>query len=145
MRITTMSDETSMLPATDHEREASGRHVQRAVAAVLALVAVSLVVAAVLHLTGQVRGRAKPFDSGDAGLAEAIIGAVLAIGSIAMFRDVRRARTIGLAATVFAIVGFIIGLTITINGGHWPDIAYHLAILPLLLGSLVVLVRAPGP
>jgi hypothetical protein len=29
---------------------------------------------------------------------------------------------------------------------HWPDIAYHLAILPLLIGSLVALVRdhAPG-
>jgi hypothetical protein len=130
---------------TDHEREAADRHVVRAVAAVLTLISVSLAVAAILHLTGQVRGRAKPFDSGDAGIAEAIIGAVLAGGSIAIYRNARRARTIGLTVTVFAIVGFIVGLTVTTRAGRWPDIAYHLTILPLLVGSLLILLRATGP
>jgi hypothetical protein len=140
-----MSYESSTLRATDQERQASDRHVLRAVAAVLALIAVSLAVAAVRHLTGQVRGRAKPFDSSDAGIAEAIIGTFLASGSTAMFRDVGRVRTIGLAVTTFAIMGFVIGLTITIQAGHLPDVAYHITVLPLLLGSLTILIRATGP
>jgi peptidoglycan/LPS O-acetylase OafA/YrhL len=141
----TMSHVTSTMGATDHKPNASDRPVLRAVAAVLVLVALSLAVASVLHLTGQVRGRAKLFDSDDAGIAEAVIGAVLASGSILMYRNARRARSIGLAVTVFAIAGFIVGLTITTQGGHLPDIAYHLTILPLLVGSLVVLIRANSP
>jgi cytochrome bd-type quinol oxidase subunit 2 len=144
MRILTMSYDRSTMRDTDHERNESDRHVVRAVAAVLALVAVSLAVASVLHLTGHVVGRAKPFDSDNAGVAEAIIAAVLASGSILMLRNARRARAIGLTVTAFAIAGFIVGLITTTQGGHLPDIAYHLTILPLLVGSLVVLIRATG-
>jgi len=140
-----MTYDTSMMRASDHERDGSDRHVVRAVAAVLALIAASLALVSILHLTGLVGGRAAPFDSEHAGIAEASIGAVLASGSIILLRGARRPRAIGLTVTVFAIAGFIVGLTITAQGGHLPDIAYHVAILPVLVGSLVVLVRAPRP
>lgn len=114
----------------------------RGVAGVLVLVAASLAVASALHLSGQVSGRSELYDAGDAGIAEAVIGAVLLAGAITMLLAPTHARTAGLAVVGFAIVGFLVGLTITSQAGHWPDIAYHLAVLPILIGSLVVLVRA---
>jgi hypothetical protein len=61
-----------------------------------------------------------------------------------MFRAPARARTVGLATTGFAIVGFLVGLNFTARGGHLPDVAYHITMLPVLIGSLIVLLRA-GP
>jgi hypothetical protein len=116
--------------------------VVRRVAALMIVEAASLAVASALHVSGNVTGRSKLFDADDAGIAEAIIGAVLLGGAIAIFRLPRWGRTIGLAATGFATAGFIVGLSITARGGHWPDIAYHLAVLPVLIGSLVALVYA---
>lgn len=115
----------------------------RRVAAVMATVAASLAVASALHVSGHVHGRAEPpFDAGHAGTAEAIIAAVLVLGLVVMLRSEAYGRVAGLAATGFATAGFLLGLTITARGGHWPDIAYHLVILPVLVGSLVVLARA---
>jgi hypothetical protein len=111
------------------------------IAAVMGVVAISLAVASALHLSGHVHGGGKPYDAGDAGVAEAVIGFVLAGGAVAMLRSPVRARAVGLAATGFAVIGFIVGLSITARGGHLPDIAYHVAVLPVLLGCLVVLLR----
>jgi hypothetical protein len=105
------------------------------------LEAVALAIAAALHLTGHVEGRGAPFDAHDAGIAEAIIAVVLLGGGVALLRVTRRARTLGIAANVFAIVGFGVGLSITARGGHAPDITFHLVILPLLITSLIVLAR----
>ena len=115
------------------------RSVERRVAALLAFVATTLAVASVLHLSGQVHGRSEPFDPTDAGIAEATIGVVLGAGAVVMLRSPVRGRAVGLATTVFAIVGFLVGLTITIEGGAAPDIAYHSTILPLLVLSLILL------
>ena len=66
---------------------------------------------------------------------------MLAAAAVVMVRAPARARKVGLAATGFAIVGFGVGLTITAQGGHAPDIAYHLAVLPVLLATFLVLLR----
>lgn len=118
------------------------------VVAVLMLVeALSLAVASGLHLGGLVSGRSPTFEPDTAGLAEAIIGAVLLVGAIVMLRSPHRARTVGIAANAFALVGFLIGITETASGGHAPDIAYHLTVIPLLVISLVLLLRrsSTGP
>jgi hypothetical protein len=104
--------------------------------------ALSLVAAATLHLSGQVHGRSKPFDADHAGVAEAIIGIVVAAGAYALLRSTARARTVGLATTGFAIAGFGVGLTMTTQGGDLPDIAYHCTVLPVLIASLILLARA---
>jgi peptidoglycan/LPS O-acetylase OafA/YrhL len=120
-------------------------HVRTAVrraAALMLFVAGTLAVASPVHLFGHVTGRGEMFDADHAGIAEALIGTVLLASAVAMLRQPRRARTIGLAATGFATVGFLWGLSITARAGHWPDIAYHLALLPVLIGCLVVLWRA---
>ncbi len=111
----------------------------RAFAALMVAEAVSLAVASALHLSGLVTGRSAPYSSGGAGTAEAVIGAVLLASALAMLGLPRRARAIGLAANGFATLGFLVGLRMTAMGGHWPDIAYHLTVLPILAGSLVVL------
>jgi hypothetical protein len=41
-----------------------------------------------------------------------------------------------------ATVGFLNGLTMTARGGDLPDIAYHLVVLPVLIASFIVLLRA---
>lgn len=111
------------------------------VAWLMLLETVALAIAAALHLTGQVEGRGKLFDAHDAGIAEAVIAVVLLGGGVALLGANRRAR-FGIAANVFAIIGFGVGLSITSRAGHAPDIAFHLVVLPLLIASVVVLVRA---
>ena len=110
------------------------------VATVMVAVALSLLVASLVHLTGHVEGRSKPFNPEHAGVAEAIIAAVVLSGASAVRRGRRSA---GLAALAFAILGFCVGLNFTVRGGHLPDIAYHLILLPALVAALTVLVRTP--
>lgn len=57
----------------------------RRIGAVMIFVAVTLAVASLLHLSGNVHG-SDPFDADHAGMAEAIIGVVLASAAIVMFR-----------------------------------------------------------
>lgn len=123
------------------------RRIDRRVATLMIVIAASLAVASTVHLAGHVRGRSDLFDARDAGIAEAVIGAVLLAGAAAMFSAPARARTVGLATTGFAIVGFLVGLSITARAGHLPDIAYHLTVLPFLVGAFVALYRSarPGP
>jgi hypothetical protein len=104
----------------------------RRVAAVMACEAASLAVASILHLPNR------------AGIAEAIIGVVLAAGAIAMIRVPARARTTGMVLNSLAIAGFLNGLTMTARAGDAPAIAYHIAVLPVLIASVVILARSSG-
>jgi peptidoglycan/LPS O-acetylase OafA/YrhL len=104
----------------------------RWVAALTGAEAVSLAVTAALHWPD------------DAGIAEALIGVVLAGTAIALWRGGPRARTAALAGIGFAIAGFGVGLADnTAKGAPWPDIAYHLTVIPLLIGSFAALLRLP--
>ncbi len=107
----------------------------------MAFAAVTLAVASAAHLSGNVHGRSAPYDADHAGVAEAIICVVLACGAAAVLGRSRHARTIGSAATGFAVVGFVVGLNFTARGGHLPDIAYHVTMLPVLVAVLAVLLR----
>jgi hypothetical protein len=110
----------------------------------MAAVAVSLGVMSYLHLGGSLgQDGSPPFSADPAGIAEALIGVVLLVGAAVVLLRPERARTVATAVTVFAIAGFVLGLTITISGGDAVDIAYHSTVLPILLGILV-LVRRTG-
>jgi hypothetical protein len=113
----------------------------RTIGILMALAAVSLAIASTLHLAGLVHGRSAPFNGTHAGIAEAIIGTVLAAGSLAVLLAPDRARTIALAVTAFATAGFIVGLNFTVRNGHLPDVVYHVALLPVFIGSFVELLR----
>jgi peptidoglycan/LPS O-acetylase OafA/YrhL len=117
----------------------------RAVAIIMTVVAATLLVASLLHLAGLVHGHAKPFNPTAAGIAEAVIAAVLIWGASAIVRSNRRGRPVALGTIIFAIAGFVFGLTFTIQGGDLPDITYHATMLPLVITCLVMLlgVRIP--
>src|SRR5205823_4899523 len=105
----------------------------------------SLGVASALHLSGLVHGRSVSFDPDSAGIAEAVIGVVLAVAALVMFRLPARARAVGIAATIFALVGFLVGMSETARGGDVPDIVYHATVIPLLIAGLVLLIRSNRP
>ena len=134
-----MTSNVSVYPLN---RPPLGPIARRRLATLMTAVAVTLACASALHLSGSVHGRSPAFDATDAGVAEAVIGIVLAGGAAAVVRFPARARPIALAAIGFATVGFVVGLNFTARGGHLPDVIYHVALLPLLFGSLVVLLRA---
>jgi hypothetical protein len=116
-----------------------------AVATLMALEAISLAAASSLHFAGLVHGRTSSFDPDAAGIAEAVIGAVLGAAAAALFRGGIRARPIGIGASSFALVGFLVGISETARGGHAPDIAYHATVIPLLILGLTLLVRTRQP
>jgi hypothetical protein len=107
----------------------------------MAFEALTLAIASILHLAGAVDGRSAPFDGQHAGIAEAVIGTVLAGAALGMVRVPSSARTMALTATGFATLGFLVGLQFTVRGGHRPDVAYHLVMLPVFIGTLVFLPR----
>ena len=108
----------------------------RGIAALMAAEAASLAVVSALHLSG-----ADGNDATGAGVAEAVICVVLLGGTIAYLRA-PWGRTAALAATGFAIVGFCYGLSVTVRGGDPGDVAYHAAVLPLLIVTLILIIRA---
>jgi hypothetical protein len=112
----------------------------RTVAAVLATVAATLAAMSSLHLAGVLGAHVGGgYNATAAGVAEAVIGAVLAVAAVAMTRRPAQARPVGLAANGFAIAGFAYGLSITAAAGYAPDIAYHAAVLPVLVATELVL------
>ena len=131
---------TSSTRTTTPNRVTAGHRRLRWIAAVLLVVAASLGAASALHLSGRVSG-SPPFDPDHAGIAEAIIGLVLVIGAVAMVRTAGRGKRAGVVAVSFAIVGFLVGLSFTLQGGHVPDVAFHVVGLPVLVLSWIALTR----
>ncbi len=103
--------------------------------------AATLALIAFLHLDGILGGGSEPFRPTGAGIAEATIGLALAYGATALLRGGAHARSIALVTTGLAILGFVLGLNFTVRGGDAIDIAYHATMLPLLLLTLVALLR----
>jgi hypothetical protein len=111
------------------------------VAALMTGEAATLIAMSGLHLTGALHGGAKPFDRTHAGIAEATIAVVLIAGATTLLRIGPSARRVGLVATGFATVGFVVGLNFTIRGHDAAGIAYHAIVLPLLIYTFVTLLR----
>lgn len=138
---------TPRCPATHHRNvskpyEISPRH--RRIAGLMLLVAVSLAVQSALHLSGAIH----PTPGGTetpAGIAEAVICVALLWGSSALARRGPAGYRIALWTDVFAVAGFIIGLSVTIPSGYIPDIAYHATVLPILIITVALIVRYGAP
>lgn len=120
----------------------ANRH--RRIAVAMGLEAATVAIMALLHLAGSLGGSLSSFSAPDAGLAEAVICIVLAYGANGLIRGKPRARAVAIAATVFAIAGFVVGLGETVRGGQPLDIAYHVTMLPLFALTLRALVRRPA-
>src|ERR1043166_6542976 len=83
-------------------------HRPRQIALVMVLVAASLAVASTLHLSGAVGTGPKPFDPSDAGIAEAVIAAVLVAGAAALWRGPHRGRPFPLGGTAVSGRGLLV-------------------------------------
>jgi hypothetical protein len=136
---TTPTDTGLQQPGSPPETKQTSR--VRRIAALMIFESITLAAASALHLSGLVHGRSVPYNATGAGVAEAVIGAVLFCAAVAMLHLPGRARAVGLAATGFALVGFLVGLSFTTLGGHVPDIAYHVTLLPVFAATIIVLLR----
>ena len=104
--------------------------------------AATYVIVALVHFGVLTTG----FEHRQAGTAESLIAAVLLVGLALTWTHVASARTIGLAAQGIALAGTLVGVfTIAIGVGPRtvPDIAYHITIIVVLVGGLIVAWRAP--
>ncbi|BCJ32990.1 hypothetical protein Athai_04930 [Actinocatenispora thailandica] len=113
----------------------------RLVAALMVVEAVTFGVAGYLHLNGRiplgfatVPGEWLP----PATVAESLIGAMLLAAAVLTLLRVPGSGPFALGALGFGIVGVIVGLSITASGGRTADIAYHVAILAALIGTLAL-------
>jgi hypothetical protein len=88
-------------------------------------------------------GGSKPFDPKHADRVEAIICVVLADGASSLMRQPPR-QLIARVTLGVSILGFIVGLYFTVQGGDTIDIAFHATMLPLLILTLLAL-RIPTP
>jgi hypothetical protein len=122
----------------------ANRPVQQSIAILIGLEALTLAIMSVLHLTGILAGGTSPFNRTHAGIAEVVICVVLIGGAAALVGSPPHGRAVALGTLGFAILGVIVGLNFTIQGGDAIDIAYHATLLPLLLVTLVALWRGPA-
>lgn len=122
---------------------------RRLIAVLMTAATATLAVASILHFgvaitAGGVTLR-DPYRG--AAVPEAVIAAVLAAGLVALVASPPRARAAALAATLFAVAGFLVGLRFTVfaGGPRRPgDVAYHLAGLALLGVIAALLARSPA-
>jgi hypothetical protein len=110
-------------------------------AVLMGVVAATLAVMSVLHLTATLPDGTPPYSAGEAGIAEAIICVVLLSGAVAVWRNSPHARSIALAALGFSIAGFVVGISVTIAGGPAVDVAYHGTVMPVLIVLIALLYR----
>ena len=99
--------------------------------------AVTFAIASILHF-----GVAESFIG--AAIPEAIIAVVLGAAAIAVMRRGAGSWGLALAATLFALAGVIIGLSVIISGpvSRPIDLAYHATIFVALIVTVVLLLVA---
>ena len=109
----------------------------------LLLEGASFIIAGLVHFGVLVDG----YQHQQAAIAESSIGVVLLVGLGLTYVWPARTRLSGLTAQAFALLGTLVGVyTIALGVGPRtvPDIAYHLAILLVLVWGLVVAARVPA-
>lgn len=111
----------------------------------LAVAAVTLAIASLLHFGVSIPLGGTTVSDPFAGAAvpEAVIAVVVAAGAAAALARQPIASWVTPAAAVFALAGTLYGLTVTLRRGEAGDIAYHLALLTMLVaGAALLLIGA---
>jgi hypothetical protein len=118
----------------------AGGEMPRTIRLFLLFEAVTFVLAALIHFGVVIHG----YEHEKAGIAESVIAVVLLMGYALTWIDRSRTRQAGLAAQAFALLGTLVGvLTIVVGVGPrtGPDIAYHAAIVAVLVWGLLICKR----
>jgi hypothetical protein len=116
----------------------------RTVRLFMGLESASFLIAALIHFGVLLEG----YEHQKAGTAESVIGLVLLTGLFLTWLRPQSSRQIGIGAQGFALLATFVGLfTIIIGVGPRtaPDIAYHAAIIVVLIAGLLVALRAQVP
>jgi hypothetical protein len=79
-----------------------------------------------------------------AAIPEGIIAIVLGIGTLNVIARPARSWTVAVATTLFALVGTLYGLSVTLGSSRKADIAYHLGALCLLAVVVTLLLQPMG-
>jgi hypothetical protein len=119
-----------------------GAVINRAMRVFLAVGAIAFAAASLVHKGILFDG----YQHFQAGVAEGVIAAVLAVGLVAGLVSPRLARAAGLAAQGFALLGTCVGITmIAIGVGPQTsfDVALHAFFVTLLIAGLFVTARGP--
>lgn len=122
------------MPARDPLDRSAGATMTGALRWIMAVAALSLLVAAALHAGLIIPG---PFD--DAAMYESGIAGLLAVGLGMTFIGPAWAGWGGLAVVGLALAGASIGLYVALRGlgpNTVADIVYHVALIGLLLGGV---------
>jgi hypothetical protein len=101
------------------------------------LAALTLFVASAIH--AGLLGAIDPFEA--AAVPEAIIGLILLAGALGAAFWWPNSWPFAFGATLFAILGTLVGLRFTLPRGEAGDIGYHASLLAMLLVLSVLLLR----
>src|SRR5215207_7573681 len=98
--------------------------------------AIAFAIAALVHAGVVIDG----YQHREARIAESVIAGVLTLGFVVSTMRPQASRTTGLAAQGFALLGTLVGITTIIIGvgpRTVPDVAYHVAIVVVLVWGLM--------
>jgi len=117
-----------------------------AIAALMALAAGTFAVVSLIHFGVVITLGPLALDDPFAGAAipEGIIAIVLGAGTLTVIARPARRWTTALATTLFALVGTLYGLSVTLGSARTPDITYHLGVLCLLVLIVTLLLLPMG-
>jgi hypothetical protein len=132
------------VPAEDGARDHK-RPIAILIGALMALATGTFIVVSVIHFGVVIALGPVTIDDPFPGAAipEAVIAAVLGIGSLAMITQWLSRWRVALGTSLFALLFTIYGLTVTLGSSRVGDVAYHITIL-VVLAVIVGLLLAPA-
>ena len=117
--------------------------ISKAIAGLMLAEAVTLAIASIVHFGVVIPLGVVTLDDPFAGarIPEAIIAVVVAVAALSLLTRWAGAWWLALAATIFAIAGVLVGVSIVLFGtvSRTGDLIYHFSLLVALLVTVVLL------
>ena len=117
--------------------------ISKAIAGLMLVEAVTLAIASIVHFGVVIPLGVVTLDDPFAGarIPEAIIAVVVGVAALSLLTRWAGAWWLALAATIFAIAGVLVGVSIVLSGtvSRTGDLIYHLSLLVALLVTVALL------
>ena len=122
--------------------------ISKAIAGLMLVEAVTLAIASIVHFGVVIPLGVVTLDDPFAGarIPEAIIAVVVGVAALSLLTRWAGAWWLALAATIFAIAGVLVGVSIILFGtvSRTGDLIYHFSLLVALLVTVVLLFTPAG-
>ncbi len=134
------------LAASPESRRTSWRPMSVAICGLMALATVSFALASLVHFGIVLPLGLVTLDDPFPGavIPEAVIAIVLGIATATVIGGQAKRWRVASVATVFAILATLYGLSVTLGSSRTGDVTYHVFVLVLLLGLLVLVLLPQG-